>query len=164
MTVRIRPRAAGGFVLEASQALPRPPADVFPFFADARNLERITPPWLRFRIRTPMPIEMHVGALIEYSLRLRGVPIGWRTEITAWNPPVRFVDEQQRGPYRWWVHEHRFEPIEGGTLATDRVEYGVPGGRLANRLLVGRDLARIFEYRQAVLREEFGRLQTPAGT
>jgi ligand-binding SRPBCC domain-containing protein len=163
VSVSIRPRVGGGFVLQASQGLPHPPADVFPFFADAGNLERITPPWLRFRIRTPLPIDMHVGALIEYSLRVHGLPVRWRTEITAWEPPARFVDEQLRGPYRWWVHEHRFEPAEGGTLATDRVEYGVPGGQLANRVLVGRDLQRIFAYRQGVLREEFGELR-PAGS
>ena len=156
MTVRIRPRVGGGYVLTAEQALPHTPADVFPFFADAANLERITPPWLRFRIPTPLPIDMRAGALIDYRLRLRGVPVRWRTEITAWEPPHRFVDEQLRGPYRWWVHEHRFEPIEGGTLATDRVEYGVPGGRLAQRLLVGRDLERIFRYRQQALRDELG--------
>jgi ligand-binding SRPBCC domain-containing protein len=94
---------------------------------------------------------MRPGALIDYRLRLRGVPIRWRTAITVWEPPHRFVDEQVRGPYRWWIHEHRFAPAEGGTLATDAVDYGLRGGRLANRLLVQRDLERIFAFRAATL-------------
>jgi ligand-binding SRPBCC domain-containing protein len=161
VTVRIAPSADGGFVLATSLVLPGRPADVFPFFADAANLERITPPWLRFRILTPLPVEMRPGARIEYRLRLRGVPVRWRTEITAWEPPFRFVDEQLRGPYRWWVHEHRFEEVPGGTLASDRVRYGLRGGRLVNRLLVQRDLERIFAYRHDVLAERFA-LPAPA--
>lgn len=128
---------------------------MFPFFADARNLERITPPWLRFRILTPGPIEMRVGALIDYRLRIRGVPVRWRTRIAAWEPPHRFVDEQVRGPYRRWVHEHTFEPTDGGTLCRDRVEYAVPGGALIARLLVRPDVERIFAYRRAVLASLF---------
>lgn len=125
---------------------------LFPFFADARNLEAITPPWLRFRILTPLPIEVKEGALIRYRLRLRGVPISWTSEITAWEPPVRFVDEQRAGPFRTWVHEHTFEEKDGRTLARDRVLYQVPGGALINRLFVRPDLDRIFDYREKVLR------------
>ena len=109
------------FELTSEVMLPRPPAEVFPFFADARNLERLTPAWLRFEVLTAGPIEMRPGAAIDYRLRLRGVPIRWRSEITAWEPPFRFVDEQRRGPYRLWVHEHRFEEREGRTLASDHV-------------------------------------------
>ena len=147
------------FELIREVLLPRPPAEVFPFFADARNLERLTPPWLRFEVLTPGRIEMRRGAAIDYRLRLRGVPVRWRSEITAWEPPFRFVDEQRRGPYRLWIHEHRFEEREGRTLAGDRVRYAVPGGRLVDRLLVRPDLERIFEYRRDVLRETFGTVE-----
>lgn len=144
------------FELHSSVTLPRPLDAVFPFFSDARNLERLTPPWLRFSVLTPGPIEMRPGATIDYRLRLRGVPLRWRSEITVWEPPFRFVDEQRRGPYRLWIHEHRFEEVDGRTLARDDVRYAVPGGWLADRLLVRRDLQRVFEYRRAVLRDLFG--------
>ena len=144
------------FEVEYRVLLTLPRSEVFPFFADARNLERLTPPWLRFAMLTPAPVEMKPGALIDYRLRLRGVPIRWRSEITAWEPPVRFVDEQRRGPYRLWIHEHRFEEVEGGTLAHDAVRYAVAGGWLVDRLLVRRDIDRIFAYRRAALRQMFG--------
>ena len=131
------------FELTSEVLLPRRLAEVFPFFADAGNLERLTPPWLRFRVLTPERIEMRPGAIIDYRLRLRGVPIRWRSEITAWEPPFRFVDEQRRGPYRLWIHEHRFEERAGQTLASDHVRYAVPGGRLVHRILVRPDLERV---------------------
>ncbi len=137
--------------------LPRPPEAVFPFFADAGNLDRLTPPWLHFRILSPQPMEMAVGARIDYRLRLHGLPIRWRSEITAWDPPHGFVDEQRRGPYRVWIHRHRFEARRGGTLVTDHVRYAVPGGLLADRLFVRRDLRRIFDYRTAQLHRRFQR-------
>ena len=147
-------------VLEREQLLPQPPGTVFPFFADAHNLERITPPFLRFRVLTPRPIAMAEGTLIEYHLRLHGLPIRWLTRIAVWEPPHRFVDEQLRGPYRLWRHEHTFEPDgSGGTLARDHVEYQIRGGEalgaVANRLLVARDLERIFSYRAAELDKSF---------
>ncbi|MFZ5787076.1 MAG: SRPBCC family protein, partial [Acidobacteriota bacterium] len=138
-------------LLTSELVLPRPREEVFPFFADARNLERITPPWLRFRILTPGPIGMREGALIDYRLRIHGVPVRWRTRIAAWEPPFRFVDEQVRGPYRSWVHEHLFDAVDGGTLCRDRVEYAVPGGAVVARLLVRPDTERIFAYRREVL-------------
>lgn len=142
-------------VLRLEQSFDRPPGALFPFFADAFSLERITPPFLRFRVVTPPPIEMGVGTLIDYRLRVRGIPVRWRTEITAWEPPLRFVDEQIRGPYRTWIHEHRFQTIEGGTRMTDTVRYAAPGGRLVERLLVDRDVAEIFEFRRRVLERIF---------
>ena len=144
-----------GFTLESSHWLPRPPEAVFPFYADAFRLEELTPPLLRFRVLTPPPIEMKAGVEIDYRLKLHGVPMKWRSRITAWEPPHRFVDEQLKGPYRRWVHEHRFIPQEGGTLVSDQVHYDMLGGWLADRLLVRRDLRRIFDYRQARLAEIF---------
>lgn len=135
--------------------LPEAREPVCAFFADARNLEAITPPWLNFVIRTPGPIEMRAGALIDYTLRLRGVPLRWRTQITLWDPPWRFVDKQLRGPYRLWEHEHTFEEVNGGTLCRDVVNYSVPGGALVNWLLVRRDVEKIFAYRQECLRRRF---------
>lgn len=136
--------------------MPVPRDEVFPFFADASNLERITPPWLRFRILSPLPIEMKVGARIDYRLRLRGVPIHWQSEITAWEPPHRFIDEQVRGPYRVWVHLHTFESRDGGTVITDDVHYAVLGGRLVEAWLVRPDLERIFGFREREIRAHFG--------
>jgi ligand-binding SRPBCC domain-containing protein len=139
-------------VLKRKQFLTRPPRESFPFFGDALNLEAITPPWLGFRVVTPGPIEMSVGTLIEYRLRLHGLPIRWRTTIAVWDPPRRFVDVQLSGPYRMWHHTHDFEPAPGdGTLMTDTVRYALPLGplgELAHRLLVQRDLERIFDYRR----------------
>ena len=135
------------FKLDNEVWLPRPIDEVFEFFSDARNLETLTPPMLRFEVLTPPPIRMAVGTVIDYKLRLRGVPIKWQSEITAWEPPYRFVDEQRRGPYSMWVHEHTFVEKDGGTLAVDKVKYAVPGGALVNKLFVARDVRRIFEYR-----------------
>jgi len=142
-------------LFEARLWLPVPRAAVFPFFADARNLERLTPTWLHFQILTPGEIPMRVGALIDYRLRVRGVPVRWRTEITGWNPPSGFTDEQRRGPYRLWRHTHTFEEQNGGTLCGDRVEYAVPGGALVNWLLVRREVRTIFNYRAGALKKHF---------
>jgi len=145
-------------LLERHQRVGIPIEEAFAFYGDAHNLERITPPLLRFQVTTPQPIEMGVGTLIEYRLRLHRVPVRWRTRITAWEPPTRFVDEQIKGPYSLWEHTHTFE--EDGPEATiirDRVRYSIPFGPLgeiADRLLVQRDLRQIFDYRRdAVARE-----------
>jgi ligand-binding SRPBCC domain-containing protein len=142
--------------------LPRPRDEVFRFFGDATNLEAITPPWVNFHILTPAPIVMRPGTLIDYRLRLHGFPLRWQTEITAWEPSVRFVDEQRRGPYRLWRHTHTFEDKDGGTLCRDRVEYAVWGGALIERLFVRRDVARIFAFRQQALTERFPPLSRAA--
>jgi uncharacterized protein YbjT (DUF2867 family)/ligand-binding SRPBCC domain-containing protein len=155
-TARIRmDRKDDLFTLEARLFLPHSPERIFPFFADAGNLERITPPWLRFEILTPIPIEMRKGTLIEYRLRLHGISLRWQSEITAWEPPFRFVDKQTRGPYRVWIHEHRFTKRNNGCDMLDFVQYAIPGGWLLDRLLVRRDVRRIFEYRAQRLRELF---------
>jgi ligand-binding SRPBCC domain-containing protein len=133
------------FTREQFVALPLD--EVFAFFADAGNLELLTPPWLHFEIVTRTPIAMQEGTLIDYKLRLHGAPIRWQSEITVWQPPYRFVDRQRRGPYRLWIHTHDFESLPGGTLVTDTLDYAVPGGDLVQRFLVRPDLDRIFDYR-----------------
>ncbi len=135
--------------------LPLSPAEIFPFFADAANLETLTPPWLNFKILTPTPIAMHEGTLIDYRLRVHGMPVRWRTRISAWEPPHRFVDEQLRGPYRQWIHEHTFEPRDGGTLCRDVVRYAVPLDLLMHGLLVRPDITKIFAYREQALKKHF---------
>jgi ligand-binding SRPBCC domain-containing protein len=141
--------------LQSEIWLPLPPAEIFPFFADAANLERLTPAWLNFKILTPLPIAMREGALIDYRLRVRGLPLRWRTRINVWQPPHRFVDEQLRGPYRQWLHEHTFEARDGGTLARDLVRYAVPLDFLAHRRLVRPDIEKIFQFRADALRKYF---------
>jgi len=141
--------------LTTSLWLPVGRDEVFSFFADAFNLQAITPPWLKFSVQTPRPIAMHTGALIDYHLRVRGLPLRWQSEITLWDPPFCFVDEQRRGPYRSWIHEHSFEAIGGGTLCRDEVHYALPGGPLINWLLVRRDVEQIFAFRQKFLRSHF---------
>ena len=143
------------FQIETTIWLPQPLEEVFGFFSDAGNLEQITPSMLGFKILTPRPIDMKVGALIDYKLRVRFVPLRWRTRIAAWDPPHRFIDEQLRGPYRQWIHEHRFESRDGGTLCRDRVRYIVPGGKLVHRLVVRRDVEHIFAYRSECLARIF---------
>ena len=135
--------------------LPRGRSEVFPYFANAENLEALTPPWLRFRIVTECPITMRKGCLIDYKLRIRGIPVRWRTEITAWEPPYRFVDEQLRGPYRVWTHEHIFEERPNGTLVIDRINYAVLGGQIIERLFVRRDVEMIFKFRRQKLLQIF---------
>jgi len=148
------------FTFHSELWLPLPPQEVFPFFAEAANLEAITPPWLGFRVLGQRPGQMGPGTVIDYRLRLHGVPLRWQSEITVWEPPHRFVDVQRRGPYRLWEHEHLFLPRDNGTLVQDSVRYAVPGGpgleSLLERLLVRPDLERIFAYRRQRLRQLLG--------
>ena len=135
--------------------LPHSRDKIFQFFADPGNLERLTPGWLHFEILNEASPIMRAGARLDYRLRIHGVPIKWRSEISEWNPPHRFVDRQTSGPYRLWVHEHTFDEEAGGTLVSDNVQYSVPGGALVQKFLVAPDLVRIFKYRHTVLKALF---------
>jgi ligand-binding SRPBCC domain-containing protein len=139
--------------------LPLPPEKLFPFFAEAANLDSITPPWLHFHIVTPQPIAMREGTLIDYRLRVRGLPLRWRTRINVWQPPHHFVDEQIRGPYRVWIHDHTFEPSNRGTVARDLVHYAVPFDILTHRCFVRPDIEKIFHFRAENLRKRFAQAQ-----
>jgi ligand-binding SRPBCC domain-containing protein len=144
-----------GTLLTCEVRIERPCEEVFEFFANAHNLERITPPFLHFDVCSPAPIEMRCGTLIDYRLSLRGVPMRWQSEITEWNPPHSFTDTQRRGPYRRWEHRHLFEDLGAATVVRDEVHYRVPGGRIVDRLFVQRELAAIFTFRVAALLEAF---------
>jgi len=141
---------------ESQLWLPQPPEKVFAFFSDAQNLDLITPPWLHFRTLTLDRIAMRPGAMIDHRLRIHGFPLRWRSKITEWRPPTRFVDEQVRGPYRLWIHEHRFEEGDGGTLVHDHVRYAVPLDLLIHRFFIRRGIERIFAWREKKLRKIFG--------
>jgi len=146
------------FHLERSQRVPRPLPEVFAFYANAENLEVLTPRFLRFRILSPTPIEMKAGARIDYQLSLFGVPMRWRTRITGWEPGIRFVDEQESGPYASWRHTHTFEADGDGTLIHDHVSYALPFGALgvlAHGLFVRRTLGRIFDFRREAVARVF---------
>lgn len=142
-------------LLERSQLVHAPPEEVFAFFSKARNLEALTPPWLRFEVITPEPIEMRADTLIDYRLHVHRLPLRWVSRIAEWQPGERFVDVQVRGPYRRWHHTHEFQAHLHGTVVRDLVSYELPLGRvgaLAHWLFVRRDLERVFTYRQAQVR------------
>jgi ligand-binding SRPBCC domain-containing protein len=142
-------------VLRARLWLPRPIQEVFIFFSDAENLEKITPLWLHFWITSPKPIPMKRGTRIDYKLRLKGLPLRWQSEISVWDPPHCFVDEQRKGPYKKWRHEHRFQEKDGGTLVLDEVQFAAWGGKIVEKLFVEKDLRRIFEFRQGAMQTTF---------
>ena len=146
----------GTFELRTRQWVPAPLQGVFAFFSEAGNLELLTPEFLAFHILTQPPLVMRQGLRIDYRIRLHKLPLRWRSEITCWNPPHRFVDEQVKGPYRTWRHEHTFEEQDGGTVVRDHVVYEVWGGALINRLFVEPDLRRVFAFRQSSMHELFG--------
>ena len=142
--------------LETRIRLAQPRERIFEFFADPQNLERLTPPSLRFEILSKDARVTRPGTRLDYRLRIRGIPVRWQSEISVWEPPARFVDRQVRGPYRLWIHEHTFANDDaGGTWVGDNVEYAVPGGRIVQRWLVAPELERIFRYRHQVLEEIF---------
>lgn len=145
-------------VLERKQIIERPREEVFDFFADAGNLEKITPPELQFHIITPQPIDIRRGALIDYRLKLRGIPVTWKTEITEWNPPNVFVDSALKSPYRQWIHLHRFISGENGeTIMEDIVRYRLPLEPLGDlaHWYVKKELNYIFDYRYKAIEEIF---------
>jgi ligand-binding SRPBCC domain-containing protein len=140
---------------ESQLWLPQPRSKVFAFFSDAQNLDLITPPWLHFRTSALGSGEMRAGTIMDHRLRIHGFPLRWRSKITDWDAPSRFVDQQVRGPYRLWIHQHRFEERNGGTLVHDHVRYAVPFDFLIHRLVIRPDIERIFAYREKKLREIF---------
>jgi ligand-binding SRPBCC domain-containing protein len=142
------------FGFTQTQRVERPLEEVFGFFSDPRNLTTITPEWLQFKILTPAPVEMAEGTLIDYSLRLHGIPVTWQSKITYWEPPFCFIDEQVRGPYQKWVHTHTFTRDVGGTRVSDDVRYAVFGGALIRRF-IDADIRKIFSFRQRKLAEIF---------
>jgi ligand-binding SRPBCC domain-containing protein len=145
-------------LFEQEQLIRRSRREVFAFFADAANLERITPESLHFEIRSPQPIAMRAGATIDYDLALFGLRFRWRTLIESFDPEAGFVDVQTKGPYRSWRHSHQFSDAPGGTLVRDRVEYEVPFGPLGEivrRLFVARQIGRIFAFRRAAIEAAF---------
>ncbi|MDE0018596.1 SRPBCC family protein [Candidatus Poribacteria bacterium] len=143
------------FLFESQRTVECPLTEVFEFFSNAHNLAAITPPELHLEILTPAPIEMFAGTLIDYRLKLHGIPLRWQTEITEWNPPHFFLDEQRRGPYRLWRHTHTFDETGNGVVVGDSVEYAVWGGGLINKLFVRPDIEKIFAYRSEQLDEIF---------
>ena len=145
----------GGWLLETEVVLNAPLKEVFPFFAEARNLELITPSFLEFKVVSEGKIDMRVGTEINYRLKLHKIPISWKSEITQWDPPNLFCDEQRRGPYRYWVHHHEFIEKEAKTIARDKVRYSVYGGELIHRFFVKSDVEKIFRYRQEKLQSIF---------
>jgi len=139
------------YQLEQEHFISRPRAEVFHFFADPFNLERITPPFLKFKIITPAPIYVRPETLIDYSLSLYGIGFRWRTRIESHTPDLAFIDTQERGPYKLWHHTHTFEDVEGGTLMRDLVRYRLPFGplgQLAHAIFVRRALDKIFLFRR----------------
>ena len=145
----------GGYRLTSEVRLLAQRDEAFQFFADATQLERLTPPWLKFSVATPTPILMREGMLIDYKLRVHGIPLRWQSRISCWEPPYRFSDEQLRGPYREWHHVHTFVEDGTGTICRDEVDYDFLGGRLIHALFVKRDLEKIFAFRTKVLLEIF---------
>jgi ligand-binding SRPBCC domain-containing protein len=149
--------------LERSQRLAIPRDQAWTFFSDPRNLPRITPPWMAFRITNRLAERMHPGMIITYQVRvLPGLAVDWVTEITHVGEPEFFVDEQRFGPYRFWHHQHHFREIPGGTEVQDVVHYALPldpAGRLVRQWLVAPRLERIFDFRSGVLRRRFGEVE-----
>jgi len=145
-------------ILERRHIIEKSCAEVFDFFADAGNLERITPPELNFHIITPQPIDIKKGALIDYQLKLYGIPIRWKTEITQWNPPHDFVDTALKSPYKQWIHLHTFEEgTHGETIMNDIVRYRLPLEPLGDiaHFYVKKELEYIFDYRYKIIEEIF---------
>lgn len=143
------------FQFTQTQTFDRPLDEVFAFFSDVHNLTRITPPWIEFHVLSPGPVEMREGAVIDFRLRLHHIPLKWQTEITLWDPPHRFRDEQRKGPYTYWIHTHSFTSENGRTHMTDHVRYAAIGGILVQKLFLEPDIKRIFAFRKETLNAFF---------
>ena len=154
MPIEIK-RDKPNWLLTASQVVPRPIDEVFEFFSNPANLEKLTPAFLQFRIQNVSTPTVQEGTEISYRLKVHGIPLTWLSLIEEWSPPNHFVDNQLKGPYRLWHHTHRFESIPEGTNVIDEVIYRVPGGAIVNRLFVEKDVRSIFDFRQQQLREFF---------
>jgi ligand-binding SRPBCC domain-containing protein len=154
-------------ILKRELTVNLPRAEVFEFFSKAENLERITPAELSFQITSPLPIEMREGALIEYRIRLNGIPMTWQTLISKWDPPYEFVDEQLSGPYKQWIHRHTFTELgPSSTLIEDEVRYRLPlepFGDIAH-FFVEWQLEGIFAYRQKVVGELLSKREAVVGS
>lgn len=153
------------YALRREQWIARPVDEVFAFFANAENLEKITPPWLGFRILSMSTPSIEERTTIRYRLRLHGIPVHWRTNICEWNPPHRFVDEQTKGPYRQWRHTHRFEAHGDRTKMIDEVQYSLPFsllGSIVHALKVRKDISRIFDFRRLRIDALFGQREEGA--
>lgn len=146
------------FVLNTKTHVNRPRAEVFDFFSKAENLKIITPDWLGFQIITPLPISMKKGTVIDYTIRVFGLRFHWQSEISQYNPPNEFADEQRKGPYAFWQHSHVFLEASGGTIVQDHIVYAMPCGflgHLLHRFVVRRQIEKIFQYREKKIREIF---------
>ena len=155
---KTRKMAAKTYTIASEQMVGRPLDEVFAFFARAQNLEILTPPWLNFRILAVAPEPIRKGTVIDYSLRIHGIPLRWTSEIVEWEPPNRFVDLQLRGPYKLWRHEHRFARRDGETLISDTVELALPLGllgQIAYRIKVRSDVQQIFAFRENAIKALF---------
>jgi len=149
------------YKISYNQLVPRPLEEVFAFFSRAENLEAITPEWLKFRVVSVMPEPVQKGTLIEYRLKLHGIPLHWTSQIVEWNPPHKFVDLQLQGPYKLWRHTHVFTAEGGNTRIHDEVLYSLPLGvlgRMAHTMLVSGDIKRIFTFRASAVRAHFGQV------
>lgn len=132
----------------------RPLEKTFEFFSSAENLQLITPPELCFKILTPSPIKIVEGALLDYRLKLHGVPFSWQTRIALWNPPHEFIDQQSKGPYAFWSHHHRFEAVEPNlTSVKDQVVYQLPFEPLGGlgHFFIKKQIQKIFAYRRKAI-------------
>ncbi len=155
MSIKYTKSESGDFQLQTYQLIRRPLSEVFDFFSKAENLEILTPSFLNFKTITPTPIKMAVGTIIEYKIMLRVIPLKWRSRISIWDPPHKFMDIQLKGPYLKWEHLHTFAEHPDGTVVEDTVSYRVLGGFLIEKLFVRPDLNKIFTFRHSKLEELF---------
>ena len=146
------------YSLERTVVTPAPRSDVFRFFENTRNLDRITPRWTGFRDATEEGPPLFLGMRTLHHLCWFGVRLRWGSKIVEYEPPVRFVDQQTSGPYRYWRHDHMFEVVDGGTLMRDRVQYDIPFsilGKMVRTLIIERQLRKIFDYRETLIMRLF---------